>query len=323
MKGVFLDSATIDPTGIDFSRLTGELSSLTFFDQTQPQDIFERAQGAEIVVLNKVVLNKEVLEQMPTVRCICVTATGVDNIDVGHATRLGKLVCNVRGYATDSAVQHVLAMMLDFTSQLRAYHEAVIRDHLWENAPHFCLPIFPTYELRSKTLGILGRGQSGAALGKVAQALGMKVLFAERKHTPLAQTRDGYIPFKSVLQQSDFISLHCPLKPETHHMISSPELGLMKSTAMLINIARGKIIDEDALANALLQGEIFAAALDVLSEEPPTSANPLLSQHIPNLLITPHIAWNTQEARQRLVNGVADNIRAYIKGAPQNRVLVA
>lgn len=320
MKGVFLDSATIESRGINFSRLTNALPGLHFFDHTAPDELIARTNGAEIIILNKIVLAKATLEKMPSVKCICVTATGVDNVDVAAANSLGKAVYNVQGYATASSAQHALALMLAFASKVQSYHHRAITDKLWPQSPIFCLPVLDTQELCGKTLGIVGKGQSGQAFAKIAIALGMTVLFAERKNTPPSKTRPGYLPFLDVLQAADFVSLHCPLNDDTYHMIAERELKSMQSHAILINVARGSIIDEKALLAALVSQQIAGVGLDVLSEEPPQPNHPLLEASLPNLIITPHVAWNTLESRQRLIDAVAQNIEAYNNGSNTNKV---
>lgn len=320
MKGVFLDSATIEPSGINFSRLTNVLPGLHFFDSTAPDELLKRTDGAEIIILNKVVLAKATLEKMPSVKCICVTATGVDNIDVAAANALGKAVYNVQGYATASSAQHVLALILAFASKVHLYHQQATTDKLWSQSPIFCLPVLHTQELYRKKLGIVGKGQSGQALAKIASALGMTVMFAERKNIPLSKTRPGYRPFLDVLQTADFVSLHCPLNDDTYHLIADRELKSMQPHAILLNVARGSIIDEEALLSALVSEQIGGAGLDVMSQEPPEPNHPLLDASIPNLIITPHIAWNTLESRQRLIDAVAQNIEAYKSGATTNKV---
>ncbi len=320
LKGIFLDSGSVDPMGTGFDTLKRDLSSWTYFEQTLPKQVLARIQDIEIVVVNKVILDEAILSKATTLKCICVTATGVDNIDVKYAAQKGILVCNVSGYATASVVQHTLALIFSLMSWLPFYHEAVQQGQ-WSQATGFCLSLFPTREVAGKTLGIIGRGQTGQGVANIAQALGMKILFSERKNTPLSALRSGYVPFSEIIENADIISIHCPLNVQTHHLFSTDEFSKMKSAAIIINIARGKIIDEQALLHALVTKKIAGAGLDVLSEEPPSSDHILLQETLPNLIITPHVAWNTLEARQRLIDESIANVQGYLQNNPRNVVL--
>jgi len=319
LKGVFLDSGNVDPEGVGFDALKLDLSSWTCFEQTLPEQVLTRIQDVEIVVVNKVILDEAILSKATTLKCICVTATGVDNVDIKYAAQKGILVCNVNGYATASVTQHTLALIFSLMSWLPPYNEAVQQGG-WSQASGFCLSLFPAREVTGKVLGIIGRGQTGQGLASIAQAMGMKVLFSERKGTPPSELRAGYVPFLEMIESADIISIHCPLNSQTHHLLSVDEFNKMKSTAIIINIARGKIIDELALWDALVTKKISGAGLDVLSEEPPPSSHILLQEKLPNLIITPHVAWNTLEARQRLIDESIANVRGYLQGQPRNVV---
>ncbi len=319
LKGVFLDSGIVDPTGVGFSRLKSLLSEWTYFNQTQSEQVLSRIKDVDIIVVNKVVLNKDILSKTTKLKCICVTATGVDNIDVEYAQQKGIVICNVNNYATASVAQHTFALIFSLVNRIPEYHMAVQQGQ-WSGAPGFCLPLFSTFELAGKTMGVIGRGQSGQAVANIANVLGMKVLFSERKNIPQAKVRPGYVPFSEVIENADVISLNCPLNRETQHLLARAEFKKMKSTALLINVARGRIIDEEALAWALAEKEIAGAGLDVLSQEPPPKDNILLCCGLPNIIITPHVAWNTFEGTQRLIDESISNIECYLQGRPTNVV---
>ena len=275
------------------------------------------AAGAEVIVSNKVRLPGELLKRLPSLKLVAVAATGVDHIDLAVAARLGIGVCNVADYATHTVPEHVFALVLALRRNLLRYASAA-RDGRWSAAPAFCLHDWPIDELAGATLGIVGRGTLGAGVARLGQAFGMRVLHAERRGA--ASVRPGREAFEQVLAAADVLSLHVPLTAETRNLIGRAELARMKPTALLINTARGGVVDEPALHDALRNGRIAGAGLDVLSSEPPSTDHPLLAADLPNLIVTPHVAWASRQAQQRLADEVIENIAAYYRGERRNRV---
>ena len=316
MNGVMLDAQSIDRGDMDFSSLKSIVPEWQFYDFTGDKDVMGRIQDAEFIITNKVKINKQHLSQANNLKLICVAATGTNNVDLQAARDLGIPVANVTNYATPSVTQHVFCLMLSLFIRIEEYRQAV-NDHRWQSSPFFCLLDYPISELAGKTLGIIGYGVLGKAVAALGEAFGMKVLIAARRGEPPAEDRTS---FNQVLEQSDVISLHCPLTDDTRNLIDRDELALMKQSAVIINAARGGIINEQALADALKAGQIAGAGVDVLSEEPPVNGNVLLDLNIPNLIVTPHIAWASVESRQRAINEIALNIDAFLKGEKRNRV---
>ncbi len=316
MLGVFLDRDTVDTGDLDLSRLRAAMPAWRLFDVEDAVPIDGRLAGATVVVTNKVLLDSARLEAASGLRLVCVAATGTNNVDLEAARRLGIVVSNVRGYATPAVVQHVFALILALSTRLLDYREAV-RAGRWHLSRQFCLLDFPIREIAGKTLGIVGYGELGRGVARIAGAFGMEVLVARR---PGSSPTPDRIPLTELLPRVDVLSLHCPLTPQTRGLIGERELALMRSDALLINTARGGIVDEGALAVALRDGRLGGAGIDVLSREPPVEGNPLLAPEIPNLIVTPHSAWASREARQRLVDEIASNIDAYLSGAPRNVV---
>lgn len=316
MLGVFLDQETVDNDDLDLGRLRAALPDWRWYRVTRPEEVIPRIAEANVVVSNKVHLDEAALRAAPNLRLIAIAATGTNNVDLDAAHRLGIAVSNIRAYATPAVVQHVFALMLALSTKLIDYHQAV-REGRWQRAPQFCLLDYPVREIAGKTLGIVGYGELGRGVARVAEAFGMNVLVAGRPGRP---AEPGRVPLPELLPQVDVLSLHTPLTPETRGLIGARELALMKPDALLINTARGGIVDEAALADALRQGRLGGAGVDVLSVEPPTDTNPLLAPDIPNLIVTPHTAWASREARQRAVDQVAENIRAFLAGTPRNLV---
>jgi glycerate dehydrogenase len=269
-----------------------------------------------LVISNKVVIDRPLMAACKNLRLICVAATGTNNVDLEAAAELGIAVTNVTGYGTASVVQHVFSLILSLTTQQPKYLQAVARGD-WQRATQFCLLDYPIRELAGKRLGILGYGELGRAVGRVAEAFGMKLLLAQRPGGP---PQSGRLPLQELLPQVDILTLHLPLAANTRNLIGARELDLMQPHALLINTARGGIVDEAALADKLISGGLGGAGVDVLSTEPPTDDNPLLNPDIPNLILTPHIAWASREARQRLVDEVVANVRAFVAGEPRNRI---
>ena len=317
MYGVFLDLDTVSREGdVNLAPLRKVLTQLRTFAATPVEQVASRVADAEVVITNKVKLGAAALAQFPRVRMVCVAATGTNNIDLEAAYARGIAVSNVPAYSTLSVVQQVFAFVLALTQHLKEY-EALLQQGAWRRAPQFTLLDYPIRELAGKTFGILGYGDTGRAVARVAEALGMQVLIAARNS---ADTRPGRLPLAQLLPQVDVLSIHVPLLPDTRHLIGRAELARMKRDALLINCARGGIVDESALAEALRAHRLGGAGVDVLSEEPPVRGNPLLEPGIPNLIVTPHTAWATREARQRVVSEMALNIAAFAQGQPRNRV---
>ncbi|MCP5424132.1 MAG: 2-hydroxyacid dehydrogenase [Gammaproteobacteria bacterium] len=312
MQGVFLDKASLDYGDLDFSGLDKAVSEMRYFPTTAPEQVRERLAGAAVAISNKVMLDAAALEASPDLKLICVAATGTNNVDLAAATRLGITVCNCQAYGTPSVVQHVFSLMLALMTRLPDYHQAV-REGRWQQAQQFCFLDYPIRELAGKTLGIVGYGELGRGVAHIAKAFGMTVLVAQRPGHH--EQQDGRLPLTALLPQIDVLTLHCPLTPETRGLIGAWELALMKRDALLINAARGGIVDEAALAKALRSGALGGAGVDVLTVEPPAQGNPLL-EPIPNLIVTPHCAWGSQEARQRLLAQLAENIEGYLRGQP-------
>ena len=315
-RGCILDAESLGP-GLDFASLRGAVARWDWHDRTDHADAPARIGDAEIVVTNKVRVGEEAFAAAPALRLVCVAATGVNNVDLEAADRHGVTVCNATGYGTPSVVQHTLALMLALATRLEDYHGAV-RAGRWAESPHFCLLDYPITELAGRTLGIVGHGTLGQGVAAVAGALGMEVAVAARPGSTTVP--DGRMALADLLPRVDVLSLHCPLTPETHGLIGAGELARMKPTAFLLNTARGGIVDEPALADALRAGTIAGAGVDVLTVEPPRDGNPLLADDIPNLVLTPHSAWGSHAARQRLVDQVAGTIERFAEGAPRNVV---
>lgn len=318
MKAVFLDFATMGPD-LDVSPLTKLLPELEFFDVTPNQMTMERVRDADIVFTNKIRFDDDTLRNAKSLRFIGLTATGTDNIDLSGAERYGIAVCNIRAYCTQSVVEHVFGTLLYFTHSLSLYAEAV-RQGAWQTSDDFCMLDFPIRELSGMTMGIVGLGELGRAVAQTARQFGMSVIVAGRSGAGV-DSGDGRVNLRAMLKLADVVSLHCPLNEQTRKMFGEQEFRQMKNDAILINTARGGLIDSAALASALRDGEIGAAAVDVLPREPPRGGDPLLEYGGTNLLITPHIAWATAEARQNAINELAANVEAFLKGERRNRIV--
>jgi len=283
MLGVFLDRDSLDRGDLNFSSLDNVIDDWQFYGQTRPADLGPRIAASEIIISNKVIIDEHAIQSAPQLKLICIAATGTNNVDIKAARQHNISVCNVRGYATPSVCQHVFAMMLSLSIHLGKYRRAVMQG-AWQQSQHFCLLDYPIEELSAKTLGIIGYGELGQAVARIAEAFGMQVLISDHRGSEL---RPGRASFEQVLTESDVISLHCPLTPETKGLIGATEIAQMKQGALLINTARGGIVDEQALADALRDSYLGGAGFDVLSQEPPFSSNPLLASDIPNLILTP------------------------------------
>lgn len=282
------------------------------YSYTPPELVVERAQGCDVIITNKVVLTREMLQALPTLKLIAVTATGVNNIDVAAAQALGIAVRNVPAYSTQSVAEHVIAMIFSLKHSLMGWYRDQLSDR-WAGQNQFCYFDHPVKDIAGSTLGIIGSGAIGQEVARLASAVGMKVLFAERRGA--VQCRPGYLPFEQVMQTADVISLHCPLTEETRGLINAQTLALCKPSAFLINTARGALVDEAALLSVLRQHRIAGAALDGLTQEPPSLDNSLMkaAKTMPNLLITPHIAWTSASALQILMEKTIANIDEFVQ----------
>lgn len=308
-QAVFLDYASTSHDDLDLTRLRHACGQLQLWEATQADNLLEHIGQAEIVISNKVILNAATLTALKDqIKLICVAATGTNNIDLAVAQQLGIPVCNVRNYGNRSVAEHCLSLIFALARQLPAYHQAV-QAQAWQKSKHFCLLDYPITEVAGKTLGIIGYGSLGQTTAELAAAVGMQILVAERLDAPTVRT--GRVSLHELLARADFISLHCPLTEQTKAFINAERLQYMKPSAFLINTARGGLICEADLLTALQTHQIAGAALDVLSLEPPTTDNPLLQTSLPNLIITPHIAWASRSARQTLIEQLADIISSF------------
>ncbi|NVJ58645.1 MAG: D-2-hydroxyacid dehydrogenase [Vibrionaceae bacterium] len=314
---VFLDRATI-PTHIELPHLPFDHQWIEY-DFTSPEQVVERLKDAHVAITNKVVLDQQVLSQLPDLKLIAVSATGFNNIDVEFCREHEIAVTNVQGYSTRSVPEHVIAMTYALKRNLFGYHQDIAKGE-WQRNKQFCFFSHPITDVAGSTLGIVGSGALGQATAALAKAIGMQVIFAERKGAQ--PCRDGFVPFEQALKISDVLTLHCPLNEQTHNLIGEQELAMMKSSATLINAGRGGLVDETALVAALRQGVIAGAGVDVFTQEPADINNPLLdAMDLPNLLLTPHVAWGSDSSIQSLVDILMDNIAAFIAGREQNRVV--
>ena len=316
MKIVILDGYALNPGDLSYDCLR-QFGELTVYDRTAPEELISRAIDADALLTNKVVLGEKEFAQLPRLRYIGVQATGYNVVDVEAARRHGITVTNIPAYSTASVAQMVMAHLLNITQRVGYYAEQN-RAGRWATNPDFCYWDTPLIELADKQMGIIGFGRTGSAVAHLAKAFGMKVAAYTSK--PQEELPEGIIKMslEELFRTSDVVSLHCPLTPTTHHLVNAERLALMKPTAILINTARGPIIDEQALADALNSERIYAAGIDVLCEEPPRQGSPLLSAR--NCFVTPHIAWATLEARTRLLKICEENLRAFVEGSPQNVV---
>lgn len=317
MKAVLLDWSTMGPD-LDLGEMRRLLPDLEVFDETPDDKIAERIRDAEIVLGNKVILSEALFAGAPNLRFIGLTATGTDNVDVAAAQRRGIAVSNIRAYCTQSVVEHVFGCLLSLAHNLSAYDRDV-RAGAWQRADDFCLITHPIDQLSTMTLGIIGYGALGQGVARAAETFGMRVIVAARPGS--TRIPDDRVSFDELLAKSDVISLHCPLNDTTRGLFGAREFRKMKNTAILINTARGALVDTLALAEALRAGELRAAAIDVLPKEPPVAGDPLLDYEGDNLIITPHIAWGTLSARQNAIDELTANIAAFLEGRARNRVV--
>jgi glycerate dehydrogenase len=317
MKAVFLDFGTMG-SGLDLGELESLVDELVVHDESPRDTVAQRISDAEIVFTNKIRLTRELLERAPKLKFIALTATGTDNIDTDCARQHGIGVANIRHYCTGSVVEHVFGVLLSLTHSLEQYHRSV-RAGDWQQSTDFCMLHYPVRELSSMTLGVVGYGALGQGVARVAHEFGMQVLISARPGSD--SVPNDRVSFDELLAGSDVISLHCPLTAATRKLFGAREFAAMKNSAILINTARGSLVDSQALADALAAGQIAAAAVDVLPEEPPVNGDPLLDYAGDNLIVTPHIAWATDEARQNAIDELAANTRAFFDGVNRNRIV--
>lgn len=287
-------------------------------ESTPPGQVVERLEHAEVAISNKVPLMSAALAQLPCLKLIAVAATGTNNVDLDYCRAHGIAVCNVSGYSTDSVAEHTFALLLALRRQIHSYHADIVAG-AWQRSAHFALLSHPLNDLHGSTLGIFGYGHIGQAVARIAEAFGMQVLVAERKNA--TSIRAGRVPFNEMLEEADAVTLHCPLTPETRNLIGEPELRRMKPGTILLNLARGGVVDEAALAQALREKRIAGAGMDVLTAEPPRDGNPLLEIVGSNCIITPHVAWASQQSLVRLAEEIVLNIEAFYAGESRNRIV--
>lgn len=317
MKIVILDGYTLNPGDISWDGLN-KLGAVVIYERTLPDQILERAKGAEIILSNKTPINGALIEQLPHLKYIGLLATGYNVIDVEAAKRRGIVVANAPGYGTESVVQQTFALLLELTQRVQRHSDSVMNGD-WSRSADFCYWNYPLVELSGKTIGIIGLGHIGQKVADVATAFGMNIIGNSRTKTDQSARKNfRWADIPELLEQSDVVSIHCPLFPETQGLINSENLKKMKSSAYLLNTSRGPIIVDQDLADALNNGTIAGAGIDVLSVEPPRADNPLFGAK--NCIITPHIAWATREARLRLMEMVVNNIAEFLKGNPVNVV---
>jgi glycerate dehydrogenase len=318
MRAIFLDYATVSFNGdLDPAALRRAMSDLELRDYTAQESVADAIAGAAAILVNKLRITRDILDAAPTLELIALAATGTNNIDLEAARERGVAVCNLRDYCTASVVQHVFGVLLTLTHRLREY-DALVRAGGWQRGGQFCLLDYPVRELAGRRLGIVGFGTLGRGVAHAARAFGMEVLIANR---PGGERVPGRIDLDELLPQVDVLSLHCPLTPATEGLIDRARLARMKPDAVLVNTARGALVDGAALADALRAGRLGGAGIDVLPQEPPVDGHPLLAGNIPNLIVTPHIAWAAREARQRCIDEMAANVEDFRRGGRRGRVV--
>lgn len=318
LKAAFLDFATLGP-GVDTSGLD-RLLDVSYYPYTTGEQIDARVTDCEVVIVNKAQVSGRTIAAADRLKLIVLTATGTDNVDTAAARARGVAVANSRDYCSTSVVQHVFALVLGLTQQIDGYH-SLVRSGAWQSSRSFALFDFPIRELTDRVLGIVGYGSLGKSVADLGRCLGMRILVSARPGTAAGAAPEDRAPFEAVIEEADVLSLHCPLNETTHHLIGARQLERMKSDALLINTARGGLIDSVALVHALRTGQIGGAGIDVLPVEPPDNDQPLLAADIPNLLVTPHIAWAAREARQRALNQVAENVEYFMANRSLRRVV--
>jgi glycerate dehydrogenase len=316
---VLLDGATLNPGDIDWECFE-KLGDFKVYDNTEPEKILERSEAVPYLLVNKVPLTAQTIAQLHDLEYIGVTATGYNVVDIDAAAKRKIPVTNIPTYGTNTVAQHAAALMLEMARRITVHHAAV-QDGVWSSGSEWCFALTPIYELTGRTLGIVGVGRIGLAVAKIAAAMGMKLVGSDAywpDEQKLAGLEIERLEVDELFARADVITLHCPLSDETHHLVNARRLALMKRTAAILNTSRGPLVDEQALADALTEGRIAGAGLDVLEAEPPAADNPLFKA--PNCVITPHIAWYAAEARSRLLQVAAENLKAFIQGKPTNVV---
>lgn len=316
MKIVVLDGHALNPGDLSWDCLR-EFGEVTVYPRTAQSDVTDRIGDAEVIVLNKIAITAEILDACPSVRLICVLATGYNVVDCEAARQRGIPVCNVPSYGTDAVAQFTFGLLLELCHRI-GHHDALVRQGRWAAGPDFCFWDTPQMELAGKTMGLIGFGRIGQAVGRIARAFGMRVVAYNRSRCQAGAQIGEYMDLDTLLGTSDVISLHCPLTPETTGIINRDTIARMKDGAILLNTARGLLVDEAALAEALRAGKLRGAAADVVSAEPISEDNPLLTA--PNCILTPHMAWAPVESRQRILDCTVRNIRGFLEGKPVNVV---
>jgi len=314
-KAAFLDFGTLGP-GIDTTALD-KLIDVAYYEYSPKAEISSRLKDVDVGIVNKARVDAQAMAANPQLKLIVLAATGSDNVDVAEAKSRGIAVANIRNYCTPAVVQHVFALILALTRQIPGY-QSVVNAGAWQRSNTFALFDYPIRDLTGKTLGIVGYGSLGKGVAEIGRAFGMEVVISARPGA--SEGEELRVPFQSLLKRADVLSLHCPLTESTRHLIAAAELKAMKPDALLINTARGALIDSEALVWALKSGEIAGAGIDVLAVEPPGDAEPLLAAGVPNLILTPHIAWTSNESRQRTLEQVAEDVRDYIDGGSLRRL---
>lgn len=317
MKIVVLDGKALAANDLNYD-VFQQFGDVTVYENTKNEQAVERINDSEVVITNKVLLPKEVLEKCPNLKLVLIMATGYNIIDLAAASKLGITVCNIPSYSTNAVAQYVFATILNYYNKIGEHNFSVQKGE-WIKSNTFSYTVSPIWELAGKTLGIVGFGEIGKAVSKIALAFNMKVLvYSRTKYAEYENENLKFITLRNLLETSDIVTLHCPLTKDTENLIGENELKLMKRNAMLINSARGPVVNEKAVANALKNGEIAFAAVDVLCSEPMSKDCPLYG--LPNCTITPHIAWMPFETRKRLMGIAVENLKCYLKGKPQNVV---
>lgn len=316
MKIVVLDGHALNPGDLSWDCLR-QFGEVTVYDRTPEDMVVNRIGDADIILLNKVVITADILDRCPSVKLICVLATGYNVVDHEAARLRGIPVCNVPAYGTDAVAQFTFALLLEICHQV-GHHDQAVHAGRWADSPDFCFWDTPQMELAGKTIGIIGFGRIGRAVGRIARAFGMNVLAYNRSRCVEGAAIGEYVSLEELLQRSDVVSLHCPLTTENRHMINKDTIRMMKDGAILLNTARGPLVDEQALCDALSDGKLRFAAADVAAVEPIPTDSPLL--RAPNCILTPHMAWAPVESRQRILDCTVASIRAFMAGSPRNTV---
>lgn len=316
MNIVVLDGYTLNPGDLSWDELK-RLGACECYDRTPPEQVVQRAAAAEIILTNKTIVNRGHLQELPRLKYIGVLATGYNNVDTAAARERGIPVTNVPTYGTRSVAQATFALLLELTQHV-AHHAQTVRDGRWTKSLDFCYWDYPLIELADQTIGVVGYGRIGQAVGELALAFGMKLLVNTDPPSPPINGQETFVPLERLFRESDVVTLHCPLTEQTRKLINAERLAWMKPTAFLLNTSRGPLVDEPALAQALNTGRLAGAGLDVLAIEPPTADNPLVRAK--NCFVTPHIAWATRAARARLLQTAVDNVKSYLTGKLQNVV---